>query len=202
MLKLFRNKYSYFSLIGGITMRFLSTLFYMILIVIGIIVSINVFAFIMGFFVIQKEQKGKIVYLYMLLLIAALFLSALFTLTFFKYEFIAKFFLILSMLFLLMLAIIVANNSLLNDSEERDTHYTKALTNNNSKNGHSIFYNTLAILGLVYLFHEVFDDDDYHYDDNYNHYNDENFHDDNNYNDDYHDYNYDNHDSDNSDGNS
>ena len=182
-------------------MRFLNTLFYMILIVIGIIISINIYAYVMGFFVIKREEKAKIVYFYILLIAVGLFLLAFFS-EFLKYTFLSKVFLILSALFLLMLAIIVANNSLLNDSEERDTHYTKALTNNNSKNGHSIFYNTLAILGLVYLFHEVFDDDDYHYDDNYNHYNDENFHDDNNYNDDYHDYNYDNHDSDNSDGNS
>ena len=148
-------------------MRFLSTLFYMILIVIGIIVSINVFAFIMGFFVIQKEQKGKIVYLYMLLLIAALFLAALFTLTFFKYEFIAKFFLILSMLFLLMLAIIVANNSLIYDNSDSQSY--KMIHNNKShhtqKNGHSFLYNLFAFFGLLYLFHEVFDDDDYdHYD--------------------------------------
>lgn len=200
MLKLFHDKYLYFSLIGGIIMRFLSTLFYMILITIGIIISINIFAFIMGFFIIQKEQKGKIVYLYMLLLIATLFLAALFAL-FFKYEYISKFFLILSMLFLLMLAIIVANNSLLNDSEEHNTHYTKSITNNNSKNGHSILYNTLAILGLLYLFHEVFDYDNYD-NDNYHNFDDENFHDDHHYNDDYHDYNYDNddnYDSDNSD---
>lgn len=176
-------------------MRFLSTLFYMILIVIGIIVSINVFAFIMGFFIIQKEQKGKIVYLYMVLLIATLFLAALFSL-FFKYEYISKFFLILSMLFLLMLAIILANNSLLDDSSEHETCYKKSITNNNSKNRHSMFYNTIAFLGLLYLFHEVFDDDDYYddyYDDNYDHFNDENFHDDN---DDY----YNNDDSDNFDG--
>ena len=124
MLKYFHNIFLGFSLIGGITMRFLSTLFYMILIVIGIIVSINVFAFIMGFFIIQKEQKGKIVYLYMVLLIATLFLAALFSL-FFKYEYISKFFLILSMLFLLMLAIILANNSLLDDSSESSRRSTQ-----------------------------------------------------------------------------
>ena len=153
-------------------MRFLSTLFYMILTVIGIIISINIFAYIMCFFIIKKEQKGKIVYLYMLLLIAVLILAALFA-SYFKYIYLYKTFFILSMLFLLMLAIIIANNSILDSSTEYRTHYKKDLTKSNSKNGHSTFYNLLAFFGLFYLFHEVFYDDD----NDDSHFNNEDFHD-------------------------
>lgn len=148
-------------------MRFLNTLFYMILIVIGIIISINIYAYVMGFFVIKREEKGKIVYFYILLIAVGLFLLAFFS-EFLKYTFLSKVFLILSALFLLMLAIIVSNNSLIYDSSDSQS-YKMIIHNNKShhtqKNGHSFLYNLFAFFGLLYLFHEVFDDDDYdHYD--------------------------------------
>ena len=167
-------------------MRFLNTLFYMILIVIGIIISFNIYAYVMGFFVIKREEKGKIVYFFILLIAVGLFLLAFFS-EFLKYTFLSKVFLILSALFLLMLAIIVSNNSLIYGSSDSQS-YNKMIHNNKShhtqKNGHSFLYNLFAFFGLLYLFHEVFDDDDYDHYDNID-YDDDNYSDDSGeYNDD------------------
>lgn len=166
-------------------MRFLNTLFYMILIVIGIIISFNIYAYVMGFFVIKREEKGKIVYFFILLIAVGLFLLAFFS-EFLKYTFLSKVFLILSALFLLMLAIIVSNNSLIYDNSDSQSY--KMIHNNKShhtqKNGHSFLYNLFAFFGLLYLFHEVFDDDDYDHYDNID-YDDDNYSDDSGeYNDD------------------
>ena len=162
-------------------MRLLSTICCIILIILGSIVVFNIFAYTLGFFAVQREKKGKIILLLLLLLsVISLFIAEYFSTL--KYINLYNLFIYLFFILLLILIIIIVNN-IIDWHCDRYYNYNKIITPNNyaNKNNsnenkeHVFFYKIISYIGLFYIFHEIFseDNDSNHFQDDF--YNDENY---------------------------
>lgn len=174
-------------------MRLVSTICFIIFIVLGLIVAFNIFAYVLGFFVVQRKKKGNIIFL--LIFVLSIFFLSLSGLFFtMQYKYITYILFGISIALFLIFVIIVSNNLfekyIRNTPENTSNNQpvvknTSKVEHHNNKNEPGFFTTVLALFGIFYIFHELIDDNDNHnhHDYDYNNYDN---HDD--HHDDYQDY--------------
>ena len=140
-------------------MRLLTTICYIIFIVLGSIAAFNIFVYILGYFAVQIEKKGKIIFLLIILCsILFLFLSNIFLDI--HYKNISNILLAISFAFFLIFIIIASINFFEWNMRNNSKTQIPTIKNKTYKNEPNFLFRFLSFVGMFYIFHEIFDDDD------------------------------------------